>query len=110
MNKTAKIILTSTMMGIATAACAVCMSQTAYAADTNANKAPTESTATKSPTTEAASAESTTTKAAGTESKATTEDSATKNTVAKATAIKVTSSSENKAQLDTNTPPPCRFR
>ena len=25
------------MMGIATAACAVCMSQTAYAADTNAN-------------------------------------------------------------------------
>ncbi|RFT22486.1 hypothetical protein CG394_06555, partial [Gardnerella vaginalis] len=36
MNKTAKIILTSTMMGIATAACAVCMSQTAYAADTNA--------------------------------------------------------------------------
>lgn len=37
MNKTAKIILTSTMMGIATAACAVCMSQTAYAADTNAS-------------------------------------------------------------------------
>ncbi len=37
MNKTAKIILTSTMMCIATAACAVCMSQTAYAADTNAS-------------------------------------------------------------------------
>ena len=37
MNKAAKIILTSTMMGIATAACAVCMSQTAYAADTNAS-------------------------------------------------------------------------
>lgn len=33
MNKTAKIILTSTMMGIATAACAVCMSQTAYASN-----------------------------------------------------------------------------
>ena len=114
MNKTAKIILTSTMMGIATAACAVCMSQTAYAADTNANKAPTESTAIKSHTTEAASAESTTTKASGTEStatesKATTEGTATKNTVAKATATKVTSSSENKAQLDTNTPPPCDF-
>lgn len=37
MNKTTKIILTSTMMGIATAACAVCMSQTAYAADTIAS-------------------------------------------------------------------------
>ena len=37
MNKAAKIILTSTMMGIATAACAVCMSQTAYAAGTDAN-------------------------------------------------------------------------
>ena len=37
MNKATKIILTSTMMGIATAACAVCMSQTAYAADTNAS-------------------------------------------------------------------------
>ena len=37
MNKTAKIILTSTMMGIATAACAVCMSQTAYAASTDTN-------------------------------------------------------------------------
>lgn len=35
MNKAAKIILTSTMMGIATAACAVCMSQTAYAASTD---------------------------------------------------------------------------
>ncbi|WP_254596638.1 hypothetical protein [Gardnerella vaginalis] len=33
MNKTTKIILTSTMMGIATAACAVCMSQTAYASN-----------------------------------------------------------------------------
>ncbi|WP_427896780.1 hypothetical protein [Gardnerella sp. 2492] len=38
MNKTAKIILTSTMMGIATAACAVCMSQTAYAASTDASR------------------------------------------------------------------------
>ena len=37
MNKAAKIILTSTMMGIATAACAVCMSQTAYAASTDTN-------------------------------------------------------------------------
>lgn len=37
MDKTTKIILTSTMMGIATAACAVCMSQTAYAADTIAS-------------------------------------------------------------------------
>ena len=37
MNKAAKIILTSTMMGIATAACAVCMSQTAYAASTDAS-------------------------------------------------------------------------
>ncbi|MFU9961448.1 hypothetical protein [Gardnerella vaginalis] len=33
MDKTTKIILTSTMMGIATAACAVCMSQTAYASN-----------------------------------------------------------------------------
>lgn len=39
MNKTAKIILTSTMMGIATAACAVCMSQTAYASSTDASSA-----------------------------------------------------------------------
>ncbi|MFW0901808.1 hypothetical protein [Gardnerella sp. Marseille-QA0894] len=37
MNKAAKIILTSTMMGIATAACAVCMGQTAYAASTDAS-------------------------------------------------------------------------
>ena len=37
MNKAAKIILTSTMMGIATAACAACMSQTAYAASTDTN-------------------------------------------------------------------------
>ncbi|MDF0753339.1 hypothetical protein [Gardnerella greenwoodii] len=37
MNKAAKIILTSTMMSIATAACAVCMSQTAYAASTDAS-------------------------------------------------------------------------
>lgn len=37
MDKTTKIILTSTMMGIATAACAVCMSQTAYAANTIAS-------------------------------------------------------------------------
>lgn len=37
MDKTTKIILTSTMMGIATAACAVCMSKTAYAADTIAS-------------------------------------------------------------------------
>lgn len=37
MNKAAKIILTSTMMGIATAACAVCMGQTAYAASTDTN-------------------------------------------------------------------------
>lgn len=105
MNKAAKVILTSTMMGIATAACAVCMSQTAYAADTNANNAPTESTATKSPAAEAASAESTTTKDTGTESDATTE-----NTVAENTFAKVTTSSENKAQIDTNTPPPYRFR
>lgn len=37
MNKAAKIILTSTMMGIATAACTVCMSQTAYAASTDSS-------------------------------------------------------------------------
>lgn len=44
MNKAAKIILTSTMMGIATAACAVCMSQTAYAADTDASNIKTTTT------------------------------------------------------------------
>lgn len=104
MNKTAKIILTSTMMGIATAACAVCMSQTAYAASTDASKAATENATTKATAIKTASAESTTAKAAGTES------TATENTVAKDTDTKATSNSENKTQLDTNTPPPYRFR